>query len=225
MDKVLLFDIDGTLLDTSSFAEIARRGAIDVMIEHGLPSTQNETYKLLKEIIAEYGSNYGKHFNILTERICGKENPLLIALGIATYHNIKFSLLKPFPKTVKTLIYLKDRGYRLGIISNGITIKQWEKLIRLGIHDFFDEIVTSEEVGCEKPKKEIFEEAMKRMNSTPENSIMIGNVFETDIAGAMNIGMASILINPNLDTKISDENLENFDIEIIDTINELRNIL
>jgi putative hydrolase of the HAD superfamily len=225
MYKAIFFDIDGTLLDTTNFAEIARRGAIDVMIEYGLPSTQNETYKLLKEIIAEKGSNYGKHFNILTERICGKENPLLIAAGISTYHNIKFSLLRPFSKTVETLIYLKNKGYKLGIISNGLTIKQWEKLIRLGIHEFFDEIITSEEVGYEKPNKEIFEEAMERMKSKPENSIMVGNKFETDILGAMNTEMPSILVNSNFDIKISDEILENYDIRIIDTIKELRNVL
>jgi len=225
MDKAIFFDIDGTLLDTSNFAEIARRAAIDVMIENGLPSTQNESYELLKEIISEKGSNYDKHFNVLTQKICGKENHLLIALGMVTYHNIKFSLLRPFPKTMETLIYLKNRGYKLGVISNGLTIKQWEKLVRLNLHTFFDEVITSEEVKSEKPEKKIFEEAMARMGSSSENSVMIGNKFEVDIMGAVQAGMIAILVNSDLDVTTSTNVLENFDIKIIDTIVELQGIL
>lgn len=225
MNKAIFFDIDGTLLDTSSFAEIARKAAIDVMIENGLPSTQNEAYELLKEIIAEKGSNYNKHFNVLTQRICGRENYLLIAIGMVTYHNIKFSLLRPFPRTMQTLVYLKNRGYKLGVISNGLTIKQWEKLVRLDIHEFFDEVITSEEENSEKPEKKIFEEAMNRMGCSPENSIMVGNKFEIDIIGAVHAGMSAILVNSNPDDIIPREVLENFDIEIIDTVGELKDIL
>lgn len=225
MDKAIFFDIDGTLLDTPSFAELARKAAIDVMIENGLPSTKNEAYELLKEIIVEKGSNYSKHFNVLTKIICGKENHLLIALGMITYHNVKFALLRPFPKTMEVLVYLKNKGYKLGVISNGITIKQWEKLVRLDIHYFFDEVITSEEVGFEKPEKEIFEEAMNRMECSAENSLMIGNKVEIDIMGAVHAGMSAILVNPDLVDSASLKALENSDIEIIETIGDLYKIL
>jgi putative hydrolase of the HAD superfamily len=224
MDKAIFFDIDGTLLDTSSFAEVARRAAIDIMIENGLPSHKEEAYNLLIDIIAEKGSNYNKHFNVLTKRICGEENYLLIALGMVTYHNVKFALLRPFPNTMRILVYLKKKGYKLGVISNGLTIKQWEKLVRLDIHDFFDEVITSEEVGFEKPKKEIFEEALKRMNCEADNSIMVGNKVEIDIIGAVHTGMSAILVNSE-QAHMSEKLMENFDIKIIETIGELTNIL
>jgi len=164
MSKAVFFDIDDTLLDTSSFATLARQAAINTMIENGLPLKRDEAYEILKEIIELKGSNYDKHFNLLTKSVFGEENNLLIALGMITYHNVKFALLRPFPKTTDILIYLKSKGYKLGVISNGLTIKQWEKLIRLNLHHFFDEIITSEEVGFEKPDQHIFEEALKRMN-------------------------------------------------------------
>lgn len=224
MEKAIFFDIDGTLLDTSSFAEVARKSAIDIMIENGLPSTKEEAYDLLKEIIAEKGSNYDKHFNVLTKRICGKEDYRLVALGMVTYHNVKFALLRPFPKTMKILIYLKNKGYKLGVISNGITKKQWEKLVRLDIHDFFEEVITSGEVGFEKPQKEIFEEALRRMECKAENSIMIGNKVEIDIMGAVHAGMLAILVNYEHDSK-SEKLLKKVDINIIDTIGKLKDIL
>jgi len=224
VNKAIFFDIDGTLLDTSSFAEVARRAAIDIMIENGLPSTRENAYNLLIEIIFEKGSNYNKHFNSLTKKICGEENHLLIALGMVTYHNVKFALLRPFPKTIRTLIYLKNKGYKLGVISNGITIKQWEKLVRLDIHDFFEEVITSEEVGFEKPQREIFKEALNRMGCKAKNSIMVGNRVEIDIIGAVYARMSAILISSEHD-HMSKKLLEKFDIEIIDTIEEIQNIL
>lgn len=224
MEKAIFFDIDGTLLDTSSFAEVVRRSAIDIMIENGLPSTKENAYDLLEEVIAEKGSNYDRHFNVLTKRICGKEDHRLVALGMVTYHNVKFALLRPFPKTMQILIYLKNKGYKLGVISNGITKKQWEKLVRLDIHDFFEEVITSGEVGFEKPQKEIFEESLNRMECNAEHSIMIGNKIEIDIIGAVHAGMSAVLVNSEQKT-ISQKLLDEFDIKIIDTIGELKDIL
>jgi putative hydrolase of the HAD superfamily len=226
MDKAVFFDIDDTLLDTSNFAELARRAAIATMVENGLPLKKNEAYDLLKEIVSQKGSNYDKHFNILTKTVCGEENNLLIALGMITYHNVKFALLRPLPKTTDILIYLKSKGYRLGVISNGLTIKQWEKLIRLNLHHFFDEIITSEEVGFEKPDKRIFEEAVDKMNCKAENSIMVGDKYEIDIVGAIDAGMSAILVNSTIPEeekqKMKDKNL---DIKAIPNVGDLDKIL
>jgi putative hydrolase of the HAD superfamily len=226
MNKAVFFDLDDTLYDTSDFARLARRAAINVMIDAGLPLSPDEAYKLLREIIKEKGSNYDKHFNILTKRVYGEEKPFLIALGMITYHNVKFALLRLFPETMSSLIYLKSKGYHLGIISNGITIKQWEKLIRLGLHHFFDEVITSEEAGVEKPDKKIFQQALHRMGCKAEKSIMIGNKFSEDIIGALNAGMYAILVNSQL-TEDEQKYLEEKDIElnVLSNIQDIKKIL
>ena len=226
MLKAVFFDIDDTLFDTSEFAMLARKAALNVMIDAGLPLTSTEAYDLLREIIAQKGSNYDRHFNVLTKTVFGEEKPLLIALGMITYHNVKFALLRPFPHTTSTLINLKSKGYRLGVISNGITIKQWEKLIRLGIHHFFDEVVTSDEVGFEKPNGRIFELALNRMGCQGEMSVMIGNKFNEDIMGAVNAGMSAILVNSELTPEEKELiEKEKLDVKVISNINELENIL
>lgn len=225
-DSVIFFDIDDTLLDTSAFAEIARRAAVEQMVNSGFPLSKEETYSALKSIIKEKGSNYNKHFNLLTERILGEEDPMLIALGMVTYHNIKFTLLRTFPKTTDILIYLKSRGYKLAVISNGITIKQWEKLIRLNLYHFFDEVITSEEVGYNKPNKEIYQEALRRMKGDPSKCVMIGNKFLEDALGAVNAGMSAILVNSNVTKEdlLYIEN-NNIDIKVIDNISDINTIL
>jgi len=226
MIKAIYFDIDDTLYDTSGFAELARKAALSVMIDAGLPLNSQEAYILLREIIKEKGSNYDKHFNVLTKRVFGEEKPLLIALGMITYHNVKFALLRLFPDTISTLIYLKKKGYRLGVISNGLTIKQWEKLIRLDLYHFFDEVVTSEESEVEKPNKAIFKLAMNRMNCEPQMSVMIGNNFKEDIMGAIKVGMSAILVNSQLnDAEIEFINKEQLDVEVVEHIGEIKKIL
>jgi len=226
MIKAVFFDIDDTLYDTSAFARLARKAAINVMIDAGLPLSSDEAYELLREIIKEKGSNYDKHFNVLTKRVLGEEKPLLIALGMITYHNVKFALLRLFPETMSTLIYLKGKGYHLGVISNGITIKQWEKLIRLGLHHFFDEVVTSEEAGVEKPDKRIFQLALDRMGCKAEKSVMVGNKFNDDILGAIDIGMSAILVNSELTIDERKHLVENdIELDVISDIGDIQEIL
>jgi len=226
MNKAVFFDLDDTLYDTSGFARLARRAAINVMIDAGLPLSSDDAYKLLREIIKEKGSNYDKHFNVLTKRVFGEEKPLLIALGMITYHNVKFALLRLFPETMSTLIYLKSKCYHLGVISNGITIKQWEKLKRLGLYHFFDEVITSEEAGVEKPDERIFQQALDRMGCKSEKSIMVGNKFTEDIIGALNVGMYAILVNSQLteDEKIYLKK-RNIELKVLANIQDIKKVL
>ena len=224
-DRVVFFDVDGTLLDTSDFAETARKAAIGLMVDNGLPLDKDEAYGVLKTIIREKGSNYGKHFNVLTQ-VLGHEDPMLVALGMITYHNVKMALLRPFPETIGTLIYLKSQGYRLAVISNGLTIKQWEKLVRLNIHSFFDEVITSEEVGKKKPNRLIYDVALRKMKGNPERSMMIGNKFKEDALGAVNAGMSAILLNTDITEEDRDYiKQEKLDITLIDNIGDVNTIL
>ena len=226
MGKAIFFDIDDTLYDTSGFAKLARKAALSAMIDAGLPLSNEEAYSLLRSIIKEKGSNYNKHFNVLTQRVFGEENPYLIALGMITYHNVKFALLRLFPDTMSTLIHVKKQGYHLGVISNGLVIKQWEKLIRLDLHHFFDAVVTSEEAGCEKPEPEIFNLALRRMGCRADKSIMIGNKFSEDILGALNVGMSAILVNSRLTAEEEDYlRKNNLEIDVASHIGLIQEIL
>ena len=64
----------------------------------------------------------------------------------------------------------------------------------MGLHHFFDSVITSQEAGVEKPDIAIFEMAMERMGCKAENSVMIGNSFNDDILGAINAGMSAVFL-------------------------------
>jgi putative hydrolase of the HAD superfamily len=193
--RAVLFDVDDTLFDSTTLAAMARINAIKAMMESGLPlKSVTKGYNLLIEIVGKYGPNYDFHFDRLLEALGTKPDPKIIAAGVIAYHDTKQAYLKPDPEVIPTLIALRDRGYKLGIISNGRSVKQWEKIIRLGLHHFFDTVVISEEVGSEKPDVKIFQISLERLGIAPQEAVYVGNHVETDIVGANRVGMVSVRV-------------------------------
>src|SRR3989338_7018863 len=91
------------------------------------------------------------------------------------------------------LAALKRGGYALYIATNGNAIKQWDKLIRLGIADFFDDVFVSEEIGTEKNEK-FFKRVLKILGAKPENCVMIGDREKSDIIPAKKCGMKTVRV-------------------------------
>ncbi len=123
-----------------------------------------------------------------------------------------------FPKTRETLEYLQKK-YSLHIITNGFEEVQFKKLENCRIRNYFDEIITSEKIGIQKPNPEIFEFALETAGADIDESIMIGDDIDVDIKGAMNVGMDQVFcnfINKVTATKATFE---------ITSIDQLKNIL
>lgn len=190
----VFFDIDDTLYDSTKLARMARENSIKAMIDAGLDvAGEEELYSKLEDIIKKYGSNYSRHYDELLKEVGVKWNPRIIAAGVVAYERTKTGYLRPYPGTVPTLIKLKKRR-RLGVVSNGLAVKQWEKLVGLGIHHFFDVVATSEELGCSKPHRRIFEYAMEEVGLNPPECVMVGDRLDTDIIGGNRAGMTTVLM-------------------------------
>lgn len=192
MIKWIFFDIDDTLFDSKELAYHSRMNAVKAMISAGLPEKDPEKiYQELLKIIKEKGSNYGKHYDDLLE-IYGMRSSQLVASAVVAYHNTKMAYLKPFPDVVPTLLEL-EKKYKLGVITNGRAVKQWDKLIRLGLQHFFEEVIISEEVGVLKPDEKIFRVALGKAGCEPKEAIMVGDK-ESDIAPARELGIGTICV-------------------------------
>ena len=100
-----------------------------------------------------------------------------------------------FPYTIEILDYLKQKEYKMHLITNGFESVQFKKIKNSGLKDFFTEVITSEASNSLKPQKEIFEYALKNANASVEKSIMIGDNESADIQGGINIGMDTIFVN------------------------------
>ena len=100
-----------------------------------------------------------------------------------------------FPYTHEILQHLIEKGYVLHLITNGFEKTQWRKLDNSNLGHYFNEVITSEASNSVKPNKEIFDYALKVTGAALQESIMIGDNLDADIAGAINAGMDSIFVN------------------------------
>src|SRR5262245_29835340 len=137
MLRAVLFDIDDTLFPTTKFAARARRRAVDAMVHAGLDVDPEAAYQELDEVVREFSSNYGHHFDKLVLRLGGRlksgvHPAIVIASGICAYHAAK-EHIRPYPDAVRVLAALGGTGLQRGVVTNGLTVKQAEKLVRLGL--------------------------------------------------------------------------------------------
>ncbi len=99
------------------------------------------------------------------------------------------------PGALEILEYLRPK-YRMFILSNGFKELQSHKMRTAGIDGYFDALILSEDIGVNKPGRALYEHALQSTGSRIGESIMIGDMFDTDIVGAGNIGMDQIYYNP-----------------------------
>ena len=223
--KAIFFDIDDTLYDSSQQAKRARKNAIKSMIEAGLDISEDEGVQAINRIVVRLGSNYEYHFDELVKEFGYEGNPRIIAAGIVAYHRTKTTYLVPLHDTIPTLLELKSKGHKIGIITDGRAVKQWEKIIQLGLQHFFDVVVISEQIGKEKPDKEMFENAVKEIGCMAGEAVMVGDRVDKDIAGANAAGMTTVrLLNGKYAGKKPENKLEEPDY-VIHCLGEILRIL
>jgi YjjG family noncanonical pyrimidine nucleotidase len=103
--------------------------------------------------------------------------------------------LKLVPGAIKVLDYLHHK-YKMAIITNGFREVQADKLLQTGMKKYFDKVIISEEVGAQKPHRQIFEHAVKSLNAPKKKSLMIGDSWDADIVGALQFGMDQVYYCP-----------------------------
>lgn len=117
---------------------------------------------------------------------------------------------------IELLEYLKPK-YKLHIITNGFQEVQVGKLNNTDLIRYFDVVVNSEMAGVKKPNPKIFEMALDMANVKKKNAIMIGDSYEADVLGALDIGLDAICYNYHQDNIPSS-------IKQVTHLNELKKI-
>ncbi len=92
--------------------------------------------------------------------------------------------------------YLEAKKYKMYIVTNGFTSTQIEKLASSGLNKFISKMFSSEQIGYNKPKPQIFEWALKSANAKKTESLMIGDELVADIGGARKFGIDQVYYNP-----------------------------
>ena len=199
--RAVFFDIDGTLFSTVDFASLARAASADAMIEAGLNVPREDLLEELDEVIREFSSNYERHFDKLLLRLPRRTlkglNPaVIVAAGIVAYHDTKTRMLEPFEDATEVLRRLGLTDLLLGIITEGLEVKQAEKLIRLRLLDHFEQraIFISHQVGISKPNPKLYQRACIDLNLRPSECVYVGDNPTMDIDPANEIGMVTVRV-------------------------------
>ncbi|MFI2612833.1 HAD-IA family hydrolase [Kitasatospora sp. NPDC018619] len=188
---LLLFDLDNTLLPRDA---AYRAWAQDFLSEHDLPPGDLEWFVTLD------GGGYVPRSTVLSavRRRYGLD--VSAEFLIAHYRRGINSHIHCPPRHIEALRTARDAGWTLGIVSNGGTRPQLEKIRRTGLGPLVDGWVISEEADCVKPDPLIFEMAAQRCGVAPtgdwaEHTWMIGDHAPADIAGAELTGLRSVWLH------------------------------
>jgi len=122
------------------------------------------------------------------------------------------------PGAENTLKYLKQKGQRMAVITNGVERVQQGRSKKLNLDKYIEFVLTSERVGKPKPEPRIFHEASKLSGVPLEKSIYIGDNPESDFQGARRAGIDFILFD-------KDNKAEEFDCPIVNDFNEIVRLL
>ena len=229
MYKHIFLDFDDTIYDTHGNADIA----LQELYQHFSLGNYFDSFETFSKIYwkrnVEVWAMYSRGEMAKSELIVERFLTPLRTVGIDD-SNYALTLNKWFLERTseksnlvngarEILDYLKSR-YSIHILSNGFTEVQHKKIRNAGVEQYFDSVILSEDVGCNKPDPKIFSYALEKTGAAIEETIMIGDNFDTDILGAKRSNINQIYFNPN---KITERDFEPTH-EVFDLM-EIKNIL
>ena len=193
MKKIILFDVDNTLMDFDECAKLAIKQAcadFDICFDDNLFKTYQKINDILWHKI-ELGELtrpqlYEMRWKMIFEQ--ADINCDHVAFEKLFLANLaKQSVLVDGAKEI--LQYLKPK-YTLCVASNAPFEQQLQRLQNAGIKSFFDKFFISEKIGHQKPTKEFFDFCFNSLGSPQKSEVMIiGDSVSADIAGGKNFGI------------------------------------
>ena len=188
----VLFDLDGTLLD--NHASFARAFEVIKML---FPETFAQPQALDLDGMIELRRTHEDDPEVFLTDYCNRTGWVLERSPEVFYSfwsSIYLDYPVLYPDSLPLLRYLKDKGYKLGIVTNGNTVSQSRKLRACGVDDLVKVSIISGSVGVSKPDPAIYRMALEKLGAKVEESLYVGNNPDTDILGAINTGMDSFFI-------------------------------
>lgn len=100
----------------------------------------------------------------------------------------------PFPDAHETLSMLRQRSYRLGLLSNTWWAAEWHNahLATHHLDELLDAVVYTSDLPHSKPHPSVFLEVITRLGMEPQACVMVGDMMIDDISGALGLGMRAV---------------------------------
>lgn len=202
-DKIILWDLDGTLLDF----EAAEKICLPLCLSYQGASFNEQAVEEYKIINRGYWKALEKGEITKEELFPGRFRDWFAKMGHPELDPVKMNadyqialgenpvLMKD---SIEVLTILKDEGCRQYIVTNGSNVAQDGKLSRTEIGKIVDGVFISELIGAPKPQKEYFDYCASNISGyKPENAVIIGDSLSSDITGGNVAGIKTIWFNPD----------------------------
>jgi putative hydrolase of the HAD superfamily len=210
MLKAITFDFWNTLYDDYNQKErdeLRVNGIINVSKQYGL----NCSYEQVKDAMEKMMEHFRAYAKTTLHDFPSRKQVEYIfkTLGLKLDKGLVNQALKSYEESalkaspilidgVSEIIKKLSKNYKLGIICN--TGKTPGRILRIilkndGLFNCFSTFTFSDEVDIRKPHKKIFEITLHNLNVEPKNALHVGDMYESDVVGAMNVGMRAILFD------------------------------
>ncbi len=206
--EAVLFDTDNTLYDYDPANKLAEE-AVCKKAENLLGLSRKDFfhyYKIAKkEIKSNIPNTASSHSRLLYFQrmieILGYKAHLLLALDFEQTFWRNFLINAPLFNGIReTLLFLKENKIPIAVVTDLTAQRQLRKLTYFGLEDTFDAVVTSEEVGVDKPDLRNFKLALHKLNLSNKSLFwMIGDNANADIFGAKQLNAVTFQkVNPKI---------------------------
>jgi HAD superfamily hydrolase (TIGR01509 family) len=203
-DAMILFDLDDTIFDhkhSRLCGLIALQNLIPQLKSVALETLESEHDK---HLLANYGATLSGQVSVADARVERIKN-LLTTFGVNVsklllqqaddiYRSVYHENRRPVPGVSQLLNLLRD-DLPLGLVTNGLSDIQHEKIDLCNVRHLLDFIFISEEIGYRKPEKAFFEHVFSQTGSSPNKTVLVGDLWDSDIMGGYGAGMRTVWLN------------------------------
>jgi 2-haloacid dehalogenase len=197
--KILLFDLDDTLLD---FGANETDSLNKLFQQHGY-TFSDELFRVYNSVNKQLWADYEDGTIRLDDVLNSRFSETMLRLGKVVdgteweclYRELLGNGCQLMEGTLEVCQSLSVY-HRLFVITNGITKTQVKRLKKSGLYDFFEDIFDSQSIGFQKPSKEFFDFVMSHIKDfNIKEALIIGDSLNTDIKGGILSGIDTCWIN------------------------------
>lgn len=200
--KGILWDLDNTIYEYEPVHKAAYSKCIEMasgkfnISESDFETNWNMARRAVHDSLLGQAAMHSRllYFQKLSEQLFGKTNADFALEMEAMYWDTFLENMEWRPGMKTFMAKAAEQKIKMCIVTDLTAQIQLRKWISLGLDDYMDFMISSEEAGAEKPKAAIFNLALSKLGLAAADVIMIGDNSEKDIAGAESLGIKSYLI-------------------------------
>jgi putative hydrolase of the HAD superfamily len=208
LPPAVLLDLDDTILDDSGHVSSCW---LEACVAHQSKMNRldpRQVYEAIERTREWYWSDPERHRVGRLDLAAARREVVRLALaGIGvddpqlaedvgdTCHALRDASLRPFTDAIATVQWLRERGCRLALLTNGSAHAQRSKINRFDLAGLFDVILIEGELGFGKPDPRVYVRALDEVGVSPADAWMVGDNLEWDVAQPQRQGIAGIWVD------------------------------